>query len=593
MKRLAIFSINSETYAQNKYILFLLKELKTCCDTVIVCISRKMEDTFVKEIDKYAEYIYRYDTYVDINRWKDVLFYKTEFQILRELDEVVFLNDSFFGPLYPLTEVFETMEQGETDFWGISVHGRMKKVPQKRNSDFWPRFIQTYFFVVKNPMLTGNDFLKFLKEIPDCKDYSEASENFEFIFTDYFEKKGYRWGVLVDTTEDENRDETYFMSFILFDLYELVSRRRYPFVPKVIFDIDFATMQNYHNGNDIGRVLKYISKTGYYSMDYIYENLITRINLHDLMVRLNLNYVISGSRTECVSVSNYAIFAHLYYEDLFDYCIQKILNVPENFDIYISTDTEEKAFVIRTKIERQKRSKVQVSVLKGPGRDLSALLVGFREYLMMYEIICFIHDKKSSQMDYETVGKIFHENLWENTLHSRDYIRGIMKKLEENKYLGVVAPPMIFHNVYFHTAIDAWTICFEKTEELAKRLGVDIRISKEKNPVALGSVFWCKTAALGKLFSHEFRWEDFPEEPMPVDGTISHAIERIFPYIAQEAGYYTAIAMTEETAAVNYNNYRETINLLMREIDQFSGVNTATVQAATDSLRKLKIKRKR
>lgn len=33
------------------------------------------------------------------------------------------------------------------------------------------------------------------------------------------------------------------------------------------------------------------------------------------------------------------------------------------------------------------------------------------------------------------------------------------------------------------------------------------------------------------------------------DGTISHAVERIFPYVAQDAGFKTAIIMTEEENA--------------------------------------------
>ena len=38
--------------------------------------------------------------------------------------------------------------------------------------------------------------------------------------------------------------------------------------------------------------------------------------------------------------------------------------------------------------------------------------------------------------------------------------------------------------------------------------------------------------ALQPLFDLKLKEEDFPEEPLPIDGTIAHAIERLPVYIA-------------------------------------------------------------
>ena len=62
-------------------------------------------------------------------------------------------------------------------------------------------------------------------------------------------------------------------------------------------------------------------------------------------------------------------------------------------------------------------------------------------------------------------------------------------------------------------------------------------------------MFWAKTDALKKLFEHGWKYEDFPEEPLPIDGTISHAIERVLGYVAQDAGYKTGVIMTDKIAA--------------------------------------------
>ncbi|MBQ7704067.1 MAG: hypothetical protein IJT73_01360, partial [Selenomonadaceae bacterium] len=68
-------------------------------------------------------------------------------------------------------------------------------------------------------------------------------------------------------------------------------------------------------------------------------------------------------------------------------------------------------------------------------------------------------------------------------------------------------------------------------------------------------VFWCRTAALEKITAYNWQVEDFPEEPMPDDGTVSHALERIFPFAAQAKGFYTGWLMTSNFVKDTLENY--------------------------------------
>ena len=43
---------------------------------------------------------------------------------------------------------------------------------------------------------------------------------------------------------------------------------------------------------------------------------------------------------------------------------------------------------------------------------------------------------------------------------------------------------------------------------------------------------------------------DFPKEPLPVDGTLLHAIERIYPFVVQSQGYYSAYSVPDDLASV-------------------------------------------
>ena len=124
--------------------------------------------------------------------------------------------------------------------------------------------------------------------------------------------------------------------------------------------------------------------------------------------------------------------------------------------------------------------------------------------------------------------------------------------------MGLLVPPAPHHGEYRKLAGDYWTgLCYEETRKLAKELAIDpAMLSPKAPPLALGSFFWCRSKALARLWRREWKPEDFPAEPMPPDGTVSHAIERIFPFVAQAEGFYTGWMMTAAFAAQEIENWQ-------------------------------------
>ena len=57
------------------------------------------------------------------------------------------------------------------------------------------------------------------------------------------------------------------------------------------------------------------------------------------------------------------------------------------------------------------------------------------------------------------------------------------------------------------------------------------------------------------LFNKEWNYADFPSEPVGPDGTLLHAIERLYPFVAQEAGYFSGYITTAEYAELEYTNW--------------------------------------
>ena len=62
---------------------------------------------------------------------------------------------------------------------------------------------------------------------------------------------------------------------------------------------------------------------------------------------------------------------------------------------------------------------------------------------------------------------------------------------------------------------------------IAERLGVTELPEHFMFPV--GTMFWARVDALKHFWALGLEWNDYPEEPLPYDGSMLHALERLFP----------------------------------------------------------------
>ena len=121
--------------------------------------------------------------------------------------------------------------------------------------------------------------------------------------------------------------------------------------------------------------------------------------------------------------------------------------------------------------------------------------------------------------------------------------------LRDEEY-GLLLPPkpIGIHNDSLYA--DPWDNDYKHVVQLANVLDINTPIRREdRDLVSLGSVFWCRTNALQKVFMHNWKYTDFPEEPMPDDGTISHALERILGFATVDAGYKVKTIMNSQYAS--------------------------------------------
>ena len=107
MKRLCIYLVYDKQNIVDEYIGYMLQELKTSVDTLVV-VCNGLEIKKGKSIlESYADKLFfRENVGFDVGGFKDALCDFLGWNEVLEYDELVLINDSFFGPFVPMDSIF-------------------------------------------------------------------------------------------------------------------------------------------------------------------------------------------------------------------------------------------------------------------------------------------------------------------------------------------------------------------------------------------------------------------------------------------------------------------------------------------------------
>lgn len=562
MRRAGIFAFFDDEGHVHEYVEYLLDDLIQNLDMLIIICNGCLSDEGRQVLSKYTQELYvRPDTGFDIAGYKSGIL-RLGLKELEKYDELVLLNDSFFGPLYPFKEVFDEMaSRPEVDFWGLSAHGAVPNIPNVSSPyDHRYRYLQTYFVAFRKRLMASQEFQSFWDTLPEYKNFSEAAANFGPAFTKRFEDAGFRVGVYSDTADLESQDITKNISNHTFNIYEMVANRRFPVLKRKAFITRKSETLRYNYGNDLKKAMEYVERETDYDTSLIYKYLLSKYDLNDIHQSLNLTAIVpdvdvyGGKRL--YQGKKIALVLHTSYPDLFDYDLRFLRNLPPEVDIILTNRDDGQLKMLREKFGKALKNHLIFVKVEQRGRDISALLVGCHDYLMQYEYICFVHDKKSTQKENTAIGPSFRDLLWENTLFSPGYVSNILNRFEEHPCLGLQVPPIVYHGSYFVGWLNTWTICYEKAAEVAYTLGMTVPMDKSKGAFSTGTFFWARTDALKTIFMHDWTYQVFPREPAAGDGTLGHVLERLLPYVAQYNGYYSEYVLNPQYAASELTNFR-------------------------------------
>lgn len=557
VKRLAIFFFYDKSGIVDRYVPYLLEDLKKNVTEICTVCNGTLTSDGRALLEQYGNVLVRENKGFDVWAYKEAM-EQYGWEKLQRYDEVILLNNTIMGPVYPFKETFDKMDQMDLDFWGMTEYFKIETDPFGYSPyGYLPDHIQSHWIACRRSLVSSRDFQNYWEQMPMIEDYAQAIGKHESVFTKQFADKGYKWAVSV-----ECEDLRHYSGYpLLMCPKRLIEERRCPiFKKRSFFHMEADYLRN-TTGEQTTELYEFLKGKTPYDVDFIWETILRNYPQYDLVKNMNLTYVVPKEHCDRelldrqVKENKIALVMHLYFPDLLEESYRYVSSMPEQADIYLTTDKEEKKAAIEEIFAKLPCHKLEVRLIENRGRDVSSLLVGVKDVIMEYDIVCFAHDKKTTQITPGTVGASFAYKCFENTLSSAEFVANVINTFVENPRMGMLSPPEPNHGMYFTTIGNEWGPNYEVTKELADKIGLTVPISQELPPVApYGTMFWFRPKAMKPLFDMDWHYEDFPEEPNGVDGTLLHAIERIYPYVVQESGFYPAIGMNDKFAAMEYTN---------------------------------------
>lgn len=301
-------------------------------------------------------------------------------------------------------------------------------------------------------------------------------------------------------------------------------------------------------------------------------------NVYDIKRLKNLNYILPLKQrldrdAGIGKLGKVAVIVHLYYMDTVDFYLEYIEALPAEVDVYFTVSNSELREILQKK-GMDRRKNCRIIEKSNRGRDVSAFLVACRREILKYEYVCFLHDKKEKKAICRRDNEIWVRCLWENMVGSRDYIHNIFLTFHNNPQLGLLVPPLPLSEHCPISYEDTWYEDFEATRGLAEKMNLNCDLDRSKPPITLGTVFWARVCALRKILESEWTYEDFDEEPLKNDGTVSHGVERILAYVAQDAGFETGWAMSDRYAGEYFEYVQLTLKKAFGRLEKSLGIWT-------------------
>lgn len=552
MKRIAVFAHYDKDGKLSDNTLRLIEGLETVCEKIIMVSTNlkreelsllpKKVDCYIRENIGYDFYSYKYG----IEKIGNIYTY----------DELVLLNDSFFvSERFNLVEILDQVDKSHYEICGLI------------DSYQFNYHVQTFFIVLKKQSLLSVWFKNFWENVTILDTKIDIIFNYEIGLT----QSAISHSLMVGSCF-QWKPRSYFSAVL-----DCIKQKRLNMLLLSVFSYKYLREGNASHilwkeiYNEFGfckwevirmypEVIKYIDKTGseaevieindylntkasFYKEKKIDDNLIIdNVNVISAFSLENLQAKVRGK-------SRIAVVVHLFYLELLEEIVNYLKNIPVKFDLYISVVSISSGIQVEKKLRHFTNANVYIYCVKNQGRDVAPFVSLLNTGILdEYTCICKIHSKKSL---YSTQGTSWRQEIYNELLGSTGRVLSIIDAFEKKSNIGLIGP-----EYSYLTNSEFWGANEAKVRELSAEIGIDE--DEIKLGFFAGTMFWVNPRVLNNLKQLDLSVNDFEEENGLQDGSLAHAIERVFvPFSRHNNLKVTTVEFLEsDVAERDYNKRR-------------------------------------
>jgi len=175
MKRAVIFAHYDKDGIVDPYVLYYLEALKSISDHIVCVSTASLSQEEVKKLSASCNRVI-----VRENEGYDFMSYKRGLQTLegQQYEEILFCNDSVYGPIFDLEPIFSEMTHADCDFWGMTESSEIAY------------HLQSYFMLFKKSAIESDAFQAFWEEVTSLENKEEIISRYEVGLTTSLQNSG-------------------------------------------------------------------------------------------------------------------------------------------------------------------------------------------------------------------------------------------------------------------------------------------------------------------------------------------------------------------------------------------------------------------
>ena len=592
MTRLGLFVFFDPQGVVDDYVLYLLKHLRPNFTKLVVISNGQLEEAAQKKLTAYADSLFIRDNQgLDAAAYKAGLISFCGWEEAEKYDEVVLMNDTFFGPIHSFDDMFDEMAGRDLDFWGISAGYRTLDDWKRVKYGYIPDHIQTFFIAFRKNMVCTDAFHDYWNHYDDTlKDFISVVTQNEVILTRHFQDLGFRWEIYANTQQYRARYHSE-----NFNLYHYMPRAmmrdmHFPILKRKVLNVDLPIhlcLQDLESAFD---ALSYLQNETNYNTDLIWDNVLRIYNISDLYHTLHLNYVLPSVQVSMPEGKRIALVYHVANPFFAERICRHAAQLQGTVDVYILPGDKKAEAALREILTEE--NGIRILAPTHQKTEMGNFVLRCRELAEQYDYLGFVHDVDNPDHSPTTVPESTVYGYLQNIANDPAYLSQVINCFEQNPKLGVLGIPFPVHDYGFSNYGNMWGDCFDTVTTLSRHLHLNCNIVREKPPFMIVGAFWCRTAAIRSIWNRNWMPKDFTLNPVTCSCKNNDALIRLLPYAAQSALYYSGIVMHTNYASMRLTGQQHMLSRLTETLHSQLGIVPGRYMDYADRLSRIHYKDK-